>query len=360
MDLTLLGLPLSGKTTVFQALAAGHVQQAGGRVQEHVAVVRVPDDRLDRLSALFHPKKTTPAEVRLHDLPGLIGAKGELSGASAATITQTDAIIHVVRAFDRPDAPHPQGSVDPHRDIEAMQLELTYYDLAVLERRLEKLDTTVRSSRPAERDAGRKEQELLLRARAILESGQALRGRITAPEDLKGLANFGLVTLKPILLLINVEEDEAGRTKEIEAEFGERYAAEQTAVGAMCARLEAELAELSPEEAAAFREDLGLTEPAAPRILGQAPRLLGLITFFTVGEDECRAWQVRQGATAQEAAGKIHSDLQRGFIRAETIEWDTLLELGSLAEARKRGLLRSEGKGYEVKDGDIMHVLFQV
>ncbi|HZP27114.1 MAG TPA: DUF933 domain-containing protein, partial [Dehalococcoidia bacterium] len=318
------------------------------------------DERLDRLAALFNPKKTTHAEVRLHDLPGLIGAKGELSGASASTIAQTDAIIHVVRAFDRPDVPHPQGSIDPHRDIEAMDLELTYYDLAVLERRLDKLNTIVRSARPAERDAGQKEQALLLRAKKVLEAGQALRGRITAPEDLKGLANFGLVTLKPLLLLVSLDESDAARIKEIEAEYGQRYAGLQTAVSAICGRLEAELTELPPEDADSFRQELGLAEPAAPRILALAPQLLGLITFFTVGEDECRAWQVRQGATAQEAAGKIHSDLQRGFIRAETIEWDKLLELGSLPEARKHGLLRSEGKSYEVKDGDIMHVLFQV
>lgn len=359
MDLTLLGLPLSGKSTVFQALAAGHVQQSGGRLQEHVAVVRVPDERLDRLAALFNPKKVTPTEVRLHDLPGLLGAKGELAGQSAATLAQTDAIVHVVRAFDRPDAPHPQGSIDPLRDIEALDLELTYYDLAILERRLEKLDTLVRSSRPGEREAGHREQAVLLRAKELLEAGTPLRGQMGA-EELKTLANFGLLTLKPLLLLLNVGEADAARVTEIAAEYSERCSGPYLAASAMCAGLEVELAELSAQEASVFRQEMGLGEPAAARVLALAPRLLGLITFFTVGEDECRGWQVRQGAPAQEAAGKIHSDLQRGFIRAETIEWDVLLELGSLAEARKHGSLRSEGKGYIVQDGDIMHVLFQV
>ncbi|HXG36274.1 MAG TPA: DUF933 domain-containing protein [Dehalococcoidia bacterium] len=358
MNIALIGLPFSGTSSAFRALAAGHAQ-AGGRQQEHVAVVRLKDERLEKLAAHFRPRKATPPEVTLHDLPGLMGKRGEISGAGAATLAQSDVLVQVVRAFQREDLPHPEGSVDPARDIETLSLELTYFDLAVIERRLEKLDIQVRSARPGEREAGQREQSLFLRLKSSLESGEALRGTLSAEEE-KSLAGFGLLTLKPLLLLLNINESDLPRLTEIERDYRERLEGPRTQVAALCASLEADLAELPAQEAAEFRLALGLTQPAAERVLSLLPGLLGLVAFYTLNAEECRAWQVAEGTPAQLAAGKIHSDMQRGFIRAEVIQWDRLLAVGSLAEARKQGVLRSEGKQYPVHDGDVMHVLFQV
>ncbi|MBI1885378.1 MAG: redox-regulated ATPase YchF [Chloroflexi bacterium] len=364
MDLAIVGLPLSGKTTLFQALAGPHAQRDGGRQadarREHVAVVRTPDERLEKLAALFQSKKVTPAEVRLHDLPAPLERGAALSGEAASSLGQADAIVHVVRAFQREDVPHPEGSVDPHRDVEALNLELAYHDLAIIERRLEKLDTVVRSARPGEREAGLREQQLLRRLKERLEQDEPLRGQVTDESEMRQLAGYGLLTLKPVLLLVNIDEGDGGRTAEVEAEFRSRHPGPQTEVVALCAKLEAELAELPEDETAAFRHELGVADNGAGRLLSAAYRLLDLVTFYTVVGDECRAWPVPKATTALAAAGRIHTDMERGFIRAEVIPWDRLLEQGSLAEAKKHGLLRTEGKQYAVQDGDVLHILFHV
>ncbi len=359
VDLAIVGPAQSGKTAVFNALAAGHAQHGDDR-REHVAAVKVPDDRLEKLAALVKAEKVTPIELRLYDLPPLFEKGRAASGDAAEALSRADGLILVVRAFRRPDVPHPLGDVDPGRDIDLFQSEMLLHDLGIVERRLEKLDITVRSSRPGEREAGQREQPVLQSVRQHLEDGQALRSQTWSGDEAKALANFGLLTLKPMLILINLDEDDIAKAAEVEGEYRVRCGDSGASVGTMCARLEAELAELEPEEAAEFRRELGAKEPAAPRVLEQIQVMLGLITFYTPVGTECRAWPVPAGTAALEAAGRIHTDMARGFIRAEAIAWGELMEIGSMAEAKKRGRLRSEGKQYVVQDGDVLHILFHV
>lgn len=358
MDIAIVGMPQAGKSTVFQAIVG---RPAGGEGrQERIGVVRVPDERLERLAALVQAKKVTPAELRLHDLPPLFARGAPIPPEAAQSLARADALLHVVRAFRREDVPHPRGSVDPHRDLQAFQGEMSLHDLAIVERRLEKLDVIVRSARPGEREAGEREQALLRRAREALEEGRALRDQGFGPEETKALANYGLLTLKPELVLLNLDEGDIPRSAALEEEFRARYGTPRTFVAAMCARLEAELAELPPEEAEQFRREMAAGEPPVGRLLALMQELLGLVTFYTPVGEECRAWPVPAGTTALQAAGRIHSDMERGFIRAEVIPWERLLELGSLAEAKRQGALRTEGKGYVVQDGDVIHILFHV
>ena len=358
MDLAIVGLSAAGKTTVFNALTAGHGSAVGGA--EQIGAVKIPDERLEKLAALVKAKKITPVEVTLHDLPALFERGVAPSGSAAETLSRADALLHVVRAFERDDVPHPKGGVDPTRDIQAFDDEIAFSDLGIIERRLEKLDTTVRTARPAEREAGEREKALLERCRAVLNEGTRLRNAKLDPNDIKALGNFGLLSLKPALLLLNVAESDAPNGATLEGEYSERYAAPGTAIAALCARLEAELAELPPEEAAEFRREMGAFEDATPAVLGKLVRLLDLVTFFTIGEKEARAWTVAAGSSALQAAGRIHTDIERGFIRAEVMGWQTLLDLGSHVEARRRGQLRTEGKQYTVQEGDVINVLFNV
>ncbi|HEV8573438.1 MAG TPA: DUF933 domain-containing protein [Dehalococcoidia bacterium] len=358
MDLAIVGLRAAGKTTVFNALTAGHGSTRAGA--EHIGVVKIPDDRLDKLAALVQAKKVTPVEVTLHDLPPLLERGAAPSGSAAETLSRADALLHVVRAFARDDVPHPKGSVDPERDIRAFEEEMAFNDLGIIERRLEKLDITARSARPGEREAAEREQTLLGRCRDFINASQKLRQHIRDEQDLKALANFGLLSLKPQLILLNIGESDFSRAAALEAEYTERHAAPGTAVGVLCAQLEAELAELAPEEAAEFRRELGAGEGATHAVLARVLALLDLVTFFTIGEKDAHAWTVPAGASALQAAGRIHTDIERGFIRAEVIDWDKLLELGSHTEARRHGQLRTEGKQYTVREGDVINVLFNV
>jgi GTP-binding protein YchF len=360
MDFAIVGLPQAGKTTLFQALTAGHGSAPADGRGELLGAVKVPDERLDRLAALVQAKKTTPLEMRLHDLPPVFDKGAGPSGTSAETLARADALIHVVHAFERPDVPHTAGSVDPNRDIGAFDAELMFSDLGVVERRLEKLDITTRSARAGEREAGEREQALLQRVKTTLESDKPLRDVITDPADLKALANYGLLSLKPMLVVINIGEDRVAEQVTIAADFQSRHGADHTRATAVCAKLEAELAELDPAEADEFRRDMGAPEGATSRVLEEARALLGLVTFFTAGEKDTHAWTVPEGASALQAAGRIHSDIERGFIRAEVIAWDKLLEFGTHAEARKHGQLRQEGKTYVVQEGDVINVLFNV
>ena len=359
MDIAIVGPAQSGKTAVFEALAASHAQHGDAR-REHVAAVKIPDERLEKLGALVAAEKVTPAELRLYDLPPLFEKGRAASGEAAEALSRADGLVLVVRHFRRPDVPHPLGKVDPGRDIDLFQSEMVLHDLGIVERRLEKLDITVRSAKPGEREAGQQEQPVLQRARQYLEDGQPLRDHMAGGEEARLLANYGLLTLKALLILVNLDEADIGRTAEIEGEYRGRYGVGGASVGAMCARLEAELAELEPEEAVEFRREMGAAEPAAPRILKQVLDTLALITFYTPVGTECRAWPVPAGTTALEAAGRIHTDMERGFIRAEAIAWEELMEIGSLAEAKKRGRLRSEGKQYVVQNSDVLHILFHV
>lgn len=363
MDLGIIGYGKTGKTTVFNALTSGHAETAAfGRtgLEPNIGVVKVPDPRLDRLAEMDRPRKVTPAEIRYLDLPGDTGlSHGEgIGGAFLNLLTTVDALIHVVRAFEDPSLPHPMGSIDPARDIEAVNLELAYSDAAMVERRLERIATTLKAARPAEREAAALEQEWLTVLKAGLEEGRGVREATLDDAQRKAIANYALLTAKPLLVLLNIGEDQIVRQAEMEAASRERFAGTGSEVLAICGKLEMELAQMEPEEAREFREAMGITEPGLGRVIRTSYALLGFISFFTTGPDESRAWTIPRGALAPQAAGKIHSDMERGFIRAEVVSYPDLVESGGWNEARKKGLLRVEGKGYQVQDGDVMHILF--
>ena len=358
MDFALVGLPQSGKTTLFQALTAGHGSAAAG--QELLGTVKIPDERLEKLAVLVKAKKITPLEMRLHDLPAVFSRGQGPSGTAAETLGKSDALLHVVRIFDRADVPHPNETIDPERDIASFDSELLFFDLGVVERRLDKLDVTLRSGKTSEREASEREKALLERVKAGIEANTPLRNVITDPADVKALGNYGLLSLKPMLIVLNVGEGEVADQQKVGAEYAAKYNAERTRATAICAKLEAELAELPADEAAEFRKEMGAPEGGTNAVLEEARELLGLITFFTAGEKDTRAWTLVEGGSALQAAGRIHTDIERGFIRAEVIGWDKLLEFGSHNEAKKVGQLRQEGKTYIVKEGDVINVLFNV
>jgi GTP-binding protein YchF len=362
MDLGIVGLARSGKTTLFDALTRGHAHTSGfGSLEPSIGVVKVPDERLDKLSTLLRAKKVTHLEVRFLDFPGSLSLRGEATPAAyIASLAQCDALVHVVRAFYDESVPHPEGSVDPDRDIAAVNLELAFGDLAALERRHSKIEIEVRSARAGERDAGERELVLLGRLRDALEREEPLRAQELSAEERRLISGYQLLTIKPLVIVLNVDEHDAARSNEVAEEYSRKYGGRGVEIVAVCAKLERELMELAEDEATEFRRDLGIEAGAIDRVVGRSQEALGLITFFTVGEPEGRAWAVAAGTPALEAAGKIHSDIARGFIRAEVITWSDLLDAASYAEARKRGLQRTEGKQYIVQEGDVLHVLFNV
>ena len=362
MDVAIVGLERSGKSALFNAMTQGHARAGSfASAEPNIGVVKIPDGRLDKLCVIIPPKKITYAEVRFLDFPGGLSVKGEGPAASyMAALAQCDALAHVVRAFHDESVPHPAGSVDPERDIETVNLELAFADSAMLERRLEKLDAQTRSVRSGERGAFEREQHVIERLRAGLDQEVPIRAQELSAEERRTLSGYQLLTNRPLLIVLNIGEGDIARMPEIEAEYADRWRGNGIEVAAVCAKLEEELSELSDEEAEEFRRDLGVTTSGLDRMLRLTQDALGLITFFTVGEPEGRAWPLEAGSTAFEAAGKIHSDIARGFIRAEVVGWKDLLVAGSYAEARKRALLRTEGKQYIVQDGDVLHVLFNI
>ena len=363
MDLAIVGLERAGKSTLFNALTGGDAR-VGAHARDDrptVGVVHVPDARLDAVATVLKPARTTYAEIRWLDFPAAgFGPSGPAT-PFLAELASMDALVHVVRAFADEAVSHPVGSVDPDRDIESLDLELTVADLALLERRLRRLDLEMRSLPAGQRAGLERERSLLATLAEALEAGTALRALALGEDRAHVLAQYQFVTRRPLLLVVNVAEDDAARASEIERAFAERYDASGVAVVALCAKLEAELAELEPDEAREFRAELGLGEQSPlDRAVRAAYALLGVQSFLTVEGDECRAWTLPRGATAAEAAGKIHSDMERGFIRAEVARWDELVEAGSFAELRRHGKLHTEGKAYEVQDGDVLHILFNV
>ncbi len=365
MQIAIVGLAGSGKTTVFNTLTRGHAQTGGyGGVEMHVGTVKVPDERLDRLAEIFKPKKIVHADVTYFDLPappasveGRVGTE-ELPPDQLARLREADALLHVVRAFEDPAVPHPDGSVDPWRDLERLDLEFALADLSVMEKRIERLRQSGHHGTPAEREANDRELALLERLHAPLVEGAPLRGVDLSSEEEKSIRGFRFLTQKPVLVLLNFGEGDLPRAAEIVAGIAERYPHERTIVDALSAKIEMELGELDPEEAAVFMEELGLSESSLDRVIRLSYRLLGLISFLTAGPDEVRAWPVPATASAVDAAGAIHTDLARGFIRAEVVPYEDLLALHSMAEARRHGKLRSEGKTYQVHDGDVIEILF--
>ncbi len=365
MQIAIVGLAGAGKTTVFNTLTRGNVQTGGfGGMELHVGVVKVPDGRLDRLAEIFHPKKIVHADVTYIDLPappasseGRVGTE-ELPAEHLGRLRDAEALLHVVRAWDDPHHPHPAGSVDPWRDLEQLDLEFVLADLAMVDRRLERLRGSGRHGTSAEREANEREGAILERVRVGLVDGDPIRDAGLEPDEEKALRGFRFLTQKPVLVLLNVGEGDLARSGELVASIAARYDHRHALVDALSAQIEMELGQLDPEEAGVFGAELGITESSLDRVIALSYRLLGLVSFLTAGPDEVRAWPIPDGATAVDAAGAIHTDLAKGFIRAETVPYEDLVALGSTAEARKHGKLRSEGKTYRVRDGDVLEVLF--
>jgi GTP-binding protein YchF len=366
MQVAIVGLARSGKTTVFNTLTGGVAETGGfGGATVNVGVVKVPDERLTKLTEMFKPKREVPADVTYVDLPApplsVDGREAaEIPPDQLARLRTADELLHVVRAFDDPAVAHPLGAVDAWRDVDQLDLEFLLADLAVVERRIDKLSSSGRHGSPAEREANEQELALLLRIAPPLREGIPLRDVELADDEQKRLRGYRFLTERPVLLLLNIGEGDVARADEIVAEFAGRYQHRHTQVEALSARIEMEIGQLAPDEAAVFRADLGLTEASLERVIRLSYRLLGLISFFTVGPDETRAWTIPDGSTAVDAAGAIHTDLARGFIRAEIVSYDDLVATGSMAEARRQGKLRSEGKVHQVVDGSVIEVLFNV
>jgi ribosome-binding ATPase len=366
MQIAIVGLARSGKSTVFNTLTRGQAETGGfGGLTVNVGVVKVPDERLSRLTELFKPKREVPADVTYVDLPAPpLSPDGreaaEIPADQLARLRTADELLHVVRAFEDDAVAHPDGSVDPWRDIERLDLEFVLADLAVIEKRIEKLSTSGRHGTAAEREQNERELVVLERIAPALREGMPIRDVELADDEQKRIRGFRFLTEKPVLVLLNIGEADIGRAEEIVDDFAARYQHRHSQLAALSARIEMEVGQLDEEEAAIFRQDLGLTESSLERVIRLSYRLLGLISFFTVGPDETRAWTIPDGSTAVDAAGAIHSDLARGFIRAEVVRYEDLIALGSMAEARRQGKLRSEGKAYRVRDSDCLEVLFNV
>jgi GTP-binding protein YchF len=366
MQIAIVGLARSGKTTVFNSLTKGDAETGGfGGLTVNTGVVKVPDDRLVRLTELFKPKREVPADVTYVDLPAAAtAAEGEphadIPADQLARLRNADALLHVVRAFENDAVPHPLLSVDAGRDVEQLELEFTLADLGVVEKRLEKLKQSGRHGTAAEKESNEREQIVLEKILPALIDGRPIRDAGLSDDDALRIRGFRFLTEKPVLVLLNVGESDLSKADQMAEELASSLPHAQTEVAQLSARIEMEIGELDDEEAQICRDDLGLEGSSMERVIRASYHLLGLISFFTAGEDETRAWTVTRGASAVDAAGTIHTDLARGFIRAEVIGWEELLELGSMAEAKKHGKVRSEGKTYEVQDGDVIEVLFNV
>jgi GTP-binding protein YchF len=351
----IIGLPQSGKTTVFNVLTHGDqpVVTRGGRFEVHTAVVDVPDPRLDQLSELFKPDKTIYAKVNYADIAGLgSGSGGEISGELLNQLGQMEGFIHVVRCFENPEVPHLSSTIDPLRDIHAMDAELLLNDLIAIERKLERLTDERIKGGGREKTQVEYEINLFQRMQAFLAEEQPLRDMKFSPDDERVLAGYGLLTRKPVSVLLNLGD---GQTPpDID------YPHSHCVVASIQGKLEMEIAQLPLDEGQVFLDEYGITEPGLDKVIRCSYQMLEQVSFFTVGDDEVRAWTVKFGTPALEAAGAIHSDLQKGFIRAEVITWDDLLALGSLSEARAKGKLRLEGKDYILNDGEVMHVRFAI
>jgi GTP-binding protein YchF len=362
MKMGLVGFPTVGKTTLFNILTDANAETSrfgtSGRAESHVGMAKVPDERLLRLADLFKPKKTTPATIEYVDVAGLRRGEGD-SGLALSDLRNADALLHVVRAFEDPDLVHSEGDLDPRRDIDTMETALILSDLDTAQNRADRLRTSIpKTKRPEEI----KELELVERILVALEAEHPLRQETFTADEHKLLRGFAFLSARPILHLINLGEDDIPHLADFRDHFSLQAVDDRAATGLLplSARIEQEIAELPAEDAAAFQADLGIPDPCRPRVIRASYELLGLISFFTVGEDECRAWSIPGGTPARRAASVIHSDIEKGFIRAETGNADELLAAGSLAALREKGGLRLEGKEYQVLDGDVINFRFNV
>ena len=355
MQVGIMGLTASGKSTVFGLLTGQDTATRHGSVQ--VGIARVPDERLDALSSMYEPEKTTPATVRYVDVPGIPEEHRQEAAFNLPELRAVDALMVVLRAFTNDAVAHPMGSIDPLRDLRHIEQEFILQDQLVVEKRLERVrrDLGKRKVPELEREAA-----LLERCREVLENERPLREESFADQDEKILRGFTFLSMKPMLVVLNVGEDKMAETAFSQPDWSAWTARPYMAFTRVCATLEHELTELEGSDAEEFMAEFGIKDRALDRVIRESYRLLGSISFFTVGSDECRAWSIRTSTPAVEAGGVIHSDIQRGFIRAEVVPHDSLLEAGSLAACRQLGTLRLEGKTYPVRDGEVVHFRFNV
>jgi hypothetical protein len=352
----LIGLPSSGKTTLFQLMTSIH-DAPRGKGDVNIGISKVPDKRLDKMTAMYNPRKRVPATVEFTDIIGP-AKSGAQALVDVAGYKNADALVHVIRAFRDASVPHPSGSIDPARDAQAMEDELILADLGVAERRLERIEKDLKKGRSTELE---RERDLVQRCKDALEHGTPLRALQLAGDDLKRLRGFQFLSAKPLLLVINLDEADVADVGADLARAAEKtgltafLAHASTRAVALCARIELEISQLEGGDATAFLADLGLTESGLDRVIRTSYDLLGYISFFTVGEDECRAWSIARGTHAVLAAGEIHTDISRGFIRAEVVAYDALVSRGTMAACRDHGEVRLEGKEYVVHDGDIIN-----
>lgn len=360
MKIAIIGLPNSGKTTVFNALTRGTAETAAyssGQLEPNLSTVKVPDQRLEVLTEMFKPRKITYADVQYVDVAGISGGGRQGGGLPPALLNYlgtADALLHVVRAFEDTAVPHPDGSVNAARDISAVDLELAFSDLAIIEKRLTRLTAEITKMAAKDKEQRIAERELLLRLQAALENEEPIRSVEMSDEEERMIRGYQFLTAKPMLLAPNIGEAALGAPPALE------YTGRRSAVVPLCGKIEAELAQLDDDDAKTFMEDLGIAAPARDVVIQRSYDLLGLVSFLTAGPDEVRAWPIKRSMPAVEAAGTIHSDIQRGFIRAEIVAYRDLIGAGSMNDAKKAGTVRMEGKTYVVQDGDICHFLFNV